>query len=182
RCGMTERDRIGPPPVEPMSDIAWSRVERGLWSRIDAGEAGLDPARAERRSGAALRWWLIAAPLAAAAIIAIFVGLRVLLPAARGDEPVRIVSATTATSSVSFEDSHIVLDPDTALVASREDGHPHVLLERGAAWFTVAPRQSRPEFVVRAGDAMVRVVGTRFRVERSEEQIAVDVDHGAVDV
>jgi len=178
---MTDRDRLGPPPVEPMSDIAWSRVERGLWSRVDAGE--INPgARPERRPGAALRWWIIAAPLAAAAIIAIVVGLRVLLPAGRGDEPVRIVSATTATSSVSFEESHIVLDPDTALVASREDGHPHVLLERGAAWFTVAPRRSRPEFVVRAGDAMVRVVGTRFRVARFEERIAVEVDHGAVDV
>ena len=184
---MTERERLGPPPVEPMSDIAWSRVERGLWSRIDAGEADANPAGVERRRGAAVRWWIIAAPLAAAAILAIVVGLRLLLPVS-GDEPVRIVSPKVAPSetfepsSVSFEDSHIALDPDTALVTSHESGHPHVLLERGAAWFTVAPRKSRPEFVVRAGDAMVRVVGTRFRVARSEEQIAVEVGRGAVDV
>src|SRR4029079_13015264 len=63
-----------------------------------------------------------------------------------------------------------------------ESEHPTVLLERGAAWFTVAPRQSRPAFIVRAGDATVHVVGTRFRVARSEERIAVVVDHGRVNV
>jgi hypothetical protein len=184
---MTDRDRLGPPPVEPMSDVAWSRVERGLWARVDAGEAGPANAapRAERRPSA-LRWWIIAAPLAAAAILAIVVGLRLIAPVDRGDEPVRIVSPAAPSgqspSSVSFEDSHIELDPDTALVTSRESGHPHVLLERGGAWFTVAPRRSRPELIVRAGDATVRVVGTRFRVARSKERIAVAVDHGAVDV
>ena len=184
---MTERERLGPPPVEPMSDIAWSRVERGVWSRMDAGEGGASPASTERRRGAAVRWWIIAAPLAAAAILAVIVGVRLLLPAA-GEEPVRIVSPKVAASekfepsSVTFEDSHIELDSDTALVTSHEGGHPHVLLERGAAWFTVSPRKSRPEFVVRAGDAMVRVIGTRFRVARAREQIAVEVGHGVVDV
>jgi len=184
---MTERERLGPPPVEPMSEIAWSRVERGVWSRLDAGEGGARPASTERRPGAAVRWWIIAAPLAAAAILAIIVGVRLLLPTT-GEEPVRIVSPKVAASekfepsSVTFEDSHIELDSDTALVTSHEGGHPHVLLERGAAWFTVSPRKSRPEFVVRAGDAMVRVIGTRFRVARAREQIAVEVGHGVVDV
>jgi hypothetical protein len=36
--------------------------------------------------------------------------------------------------------------------------------------------------VVRAGDATVRVVGTRFRVARTDEWIAVDVERGLVDV
>ena len=38
------------------------------------------------------------------------------------------------------------------------------LLERGSARFTVAPRANRRPFIVRAGDTVVRVVGTRFRV------------------
>jgi transmembrane sensor len=97
------------------------------------------------------------------------------------DEPARVVSGT-APSSVSFGDSHVELDADTALVMNHETGHPTVLLERGAAWFTVAPRLQRPEFVVRAGDATVRVVGTRFRVARTGERIAVDVERGLVDV
>lgn len=184
---MTDNRRLGPPPVEPMSDVAWSRVERGLWARIDAGAADQAPTPAgPKRDG--WRWWLVAAPLAAAAIIAVVVGFRVMLPGSP-DEPVRVVSPRApaegpapAPSSVSFDDSHIELDPDTALVTSHEAGHSQVLLERGGAWFTVAPRRSRPEFVVRAGDAAVRVVGTRFRVARSDERIAVEVDHGVVDV
>jgi hypothetical protein len=164
-----------------MSNIAWSRVERGLWARVDAGEAGPNAAPSAARRTGALRWWIIAAPLAAAAILAIVVGLRVILPGTGSEKPVRVLSHS-APSSVSFEDSYIELDADTALVTSRESGHPHVLLERGGAWFTVAPRRSRPELIVRAGDAMVRVIGTRFRVVRSKERIAVAVDHGAVDV
>jgi hypothetical protein len=97
------------------------------------------------------------------------------------DEPSRIVTGDSP-SSLLFGDSHIELDARTAVATAREGGHPTVLLERGAAWFTVAPRKERPAFVVRAGDALVRVVGTRFRVARSEEHIAVAVEHGVVDV
>jgi hypothetical protein len=177
---MTDDERLGPPPVEPMSDAAWSRVERGLWARIDAaatpGPAGGPTPLAPRR------WWMVAGPLAAAAaIVAIVIGSRTTTGVTVADEPARVVSGT-APSSVSFGDSHVELDADTALVMNHETGHPTVLLERGAAWFTVAPRLQRPEFVVRAGDATVRVVGTRFRVARSGERIAVDVERGLVDV
>jgi TolA-binding protein len=41
-----------------------------------------------------------------------------------------------------------------------------VILERGAARFSVPPRETRPAFVVQAGDVRVEVVGTRFLVER----------------
>jgi transmembrane sensor len=177
---MTDDERLGPPPVEPMSDVAWSRIERGLWLRIDAAgtTAGFDRAPPTPR-----RWWITAAPIvAAAAIVAIVIGTRTgtqeLAPI---DEPARVVSGS-ASSSVSFGDAHVELDADSAVVMSHENGQPIVLLERGAAWFTVAPRMQRPEFVVRAGDATVRVVGTRFHVARSRERIAVDVDHGLVDV
>jgi transmembrane sensor len=87
-----------------------------------------------------------------------------------------------ASSSVSYGDSHIELDAHTALVMSHEATHPLVLLERGAARFTVAPRVQRPAFIVRAGDATVRVVGTQFRVARSEERITVSVARGLVNV
>jgi transmembrane sensor len=175
---MTDPERLGPPPVEPMTDAAWSRIERGLWAQIDATAA---PGSADA-SPPLRRWWLVAAPLAAAAAIAIVIVARTTtgeLPAL--DEPARVVSGS-APSTVSFGDSHVELDANTAVVMNHEAGHPTVLLERGAAWFTVAPRLQRPEFVVRAGDATVRVVGTRFRVARSEERIAVDVERGLVDV
>ena len=168
-------ERLGPPPVEPLSEAAWSRVERGVWSTLDDAAPAAAPAPRGPR-----RWWLAVAPLAAAAAVA------ALVIAVRGapvpsDEPARVVS-DTAQVSVSFADSHIQLDPDSALVMSHEASHPIVMLEHGAAWFTVAPRGVRPSFIVRAGDAVVRVVGTRFQVARSGERIAVEVDRGLVDV
>jgi transmembrane sensor len=177
---MTDDERLGPPPVEPMSDVSWSRVERGLWARLDAAET---TSTTVRTLPASRRWWLVAGPLvAAAATLAIVVGTRTSPKnIAVIDEPARVLSGS-APSSVSFGDAHLELDAHTAVVMNHENGQPIVLLERGAAWFTVAPRLQRPEFVVRAGDAMVRVVGTRFRVARSEERISVDVERGLVDV
>ena len=171
---MTDDQRLGPPPIEPLSETAWARVERGVWSELDAERPAGSPAPGPRR------WWVIAAPLAAAAAVAVLL-LAVRRAPTALDEPSRVVTGA-APSSVLFGDSHIELDAATALVTRHEAEHPTVTLERGAAWFTVAPRLSRPAFIVRAGDAMVRVVGTRFRVVRSEERIAVEVDHGLVDV
>src|SRR5215468_9924026 len=171
---MTDDQRLGSPPIEPLSEAAWARVERGVWSALDAERPASSPSPGSRR------WWIVAAPLAAAAAAAV-----VLIAVRRGpntlDEPSRVVTGP-APSSVLFGDSHIELDAATALVMRHEAEHPTVTLEHGAAWFTVAPRQSRPAFIVRAGDAMVRVVGTRFRVLRTGERIAVEVDHGLVDV
>jgi transmembrane sensor len=171
---MTDESRLGPPPIEPLSDTAWSRVERGLWSQLDA-EPG-----ARRAPEPPRRWAWVVAPLAAAAAVAALVFALRLRPAAV-DEPSRIVSGP-APSSVQFGDSHIELDASTALTLRHEAEHPTVMLERGGAWFTVAPRHARPAFLVRAGDATVEVVGTRFRVARSDERIAVEVERGRVDV
>ena len=172
---MTDDDRLGPPPIEPLSDAAWARVERGVWAQLDAeGQAASAP-RSPRR------WWLAAVPLAAAAAVAMLVLAIRERPATLPDDPPRVVSGT-APSAVSFGDAHIELDAETALTMNREAEHPTVRLERGAAWFTVAHRLQRPAFLVHAGDATVRVVGTRFRVGRSDEQITVEVDRGLVDV
>ncbi|TMQ23197.1 MAG: FecR domain-containing protein [Deltaproteobacteria bacterium] len=174
---MTEHQRLGPPPIEPLSDAAWARVERGVWSQLDAEAAGRTPA--PTLSPSPRRWWLVAAPVLAAAAVAVIV-------VATRSRPVEIetsrVVTDAASSSVSYGDSHIELDARTALVMSHEAAHPLVLLERGTARFTVAPRLQRPAFIVRAGDATVRVVGTQFRVARSEERIAVSVERGLVNV
>ena len=169
---MTSDPRLGPPPVEPLSDTAWARVERGVWSRLDAETA---PVRAMPPR----RWWLAVAPLAAAAAVAAII----LVARARPDdfETSRVVTEA-APSSVSFGDSHLELDAYTALVMSREAAHPLVLLERGAARFTVAPRAQRPAFIVRAGDVAIRVVGTQFRVARSVERISAAVERISVAV
>lgn len=166
----------GPPPVEPMSDVAWARVERGLMQRLDAEPAVVPPLPSRRR------WMWIAAPaFAVAATIALVIGLRGGTQEVAPSEPSRVV-AGDAPSSVSFGDAHLALAANSAIVMTQERGAPSVLVERGAVRFTVAPRAERPAFVVRAGDVVVRVVGTRFEVSRSDERVAVAVDHGIVDV
>lgn len=167
------------PPVEPLSDVAWSRVERGVWSRLDETET----VAIERR---ATRWWWLAAPLVATAAIALLVVFvhspaRIDHEPGYGSAPTRVVSEGSS-SSVSLGDAHIALDPHSAIVMDSHDDAPSVLVEQGAAWFAVEPRGSRPPFVVIAGDTRVRVIGTRFRVARSAERVEVTVDHGTVEV
>jgi hypothetical protein len=166
---------LGPPPIEPLSDIEWSRVERGLWSRLDAAEPAATPAR---------RWlprwiWLAAPAIAAAAVLVVVVatgGDDAVIPPA--ETHARVVS-NEAPSSISFGDAHVTLDPQSAIVMERDGGG--AVVERGAAWFAVAPRKQRP-FAVRAGDTTIRVIGTRFRVAHSAELVAVEVEHGVVEV
>jgi hypothetical protein len=184
---MTDKEPLGPPPVDPMSDVAWARVERKLWARIESGATDAPPVASRRR------WLWIAIPtIAAAAAVALLLGTGVLGPNASESvivttdstdsiEPSRVV-AGDAPSSISFGDAHIALASHSALVMSRELGSPSVLLERGVATFAVAPRADRPPFVVRAGDTVIRVIGTRFQVARTEERITVSVEHGIVDV
>lgn len=170
-----------PPPVEPMSDVAWARVERGLMQRLDAEPAVLAAPPSQRR------WIWIAAPaLAVAATIALVIGLRgkpdrISQTEPSQTEPSRVVAGETP-SSVSFGDAHLALAARSAIVMTQEAGAPSVLVERGAVVFTVAPRAERPPFVVRAGDVVVRVVGTKFQVARFEERVSVAVEHGIVDV
>ncbi|MGE0403210.1 MAG: FecR domain-containing protein [Kofleriaceae bacterium] len=182
---MSDQDRLGPPPVEPMTNAAWTRVERGLFERLD--QPAPLPLPASRS-----RWPWLAIPafaLAAAAVIAIVVATRGPAepqhvadtpPAPSPIVPSRVVAGDTP-SMVSYGDAHLTVEAHAAIVMDREGSSPSVLVERGAVDFTVAPRE-RDTFVVRAGDVVVRVVGTQFRVARYEERVTVAVERGLVDV
>ena len=180
-------EKLGPPPVENLSDVAWARVERGVFNRLDgAGTVtGAIASREIGRGGSSRRSWMwVAGPLAAAAACLLVVF------ATRGhgsggtsaaSEPSRVVSGASP-SAVSFGDAHITLDANSALEMVRDGAQQTALLEKGAAWFSVAPRGDRPAFEVRAGDTIVHVIGTRFRVAREGERANVTVDHGVVEV
>jgi FecR-like protein len=169
-------DKLGPPPVEPLSDVSWARVERGLWSRMD-GTATLVNAKKPRV------WpWIVTPLVTAAAAAVIILAMRTPQPAQPADaEPTRLVAGESP-SRASLGDADITLDAHSAVVVNQHGNSPTAVLERGAAWFSVAPRGKKPPFVVLAGDMRVRVIGTRFRVLRSEERAQVTVDHGMVEV
>lgn len=167
----------GRPPIEPLSDVAWARVERGLWSRLDAAP------QPERPPPSPRRWIWVAAPLVAAMAI-VFLVTRDRSDNVEHPIPetadVRVVAPATAATTATFDDAHIELAPASAVVMRRD--RPATVLERGAAWFSVAPRIDRPPFTVLAGDTTVRVLGTRFRVARHDDRVTVEVDHGRVEV
>src|SRR4051812_24555125 len=102
---------LGPPPIESLSDAAWSRVERGVWLRLESAAPGQPSPRPERR-------WILAIGVAAAALIAVGLFARTTDAPITG-EPSRVVSGS-APAQVSFGDIHIELDAATALVTSHE--------------------------------------------------------------
>ena len=169
---MSESER---PPVEPLSDLTWARVEQRVWRELDSETTSVVSSPSRMHTS----WWL-AAPVAVAAILFIVLFRRA-PDHTTHDGPTRVVSDVSS-SSISFSDAHITLDADSAIVMDAHDDAPIVLVERGAAWFAVEPRQSRPPFLVIAGDTRIRVIGTRFRVARDAERIEVIVDHGLVEV
>ncbi|MED5611039.1 FecR domain-containing protein [Pseudomonas sp. JH-2] len=82
---------------------------------------------------------------------------------------------------VTLEDgSELFLDADTRLHVLFGESTRQVFLLRGRAIFSVQHAPSRP-FVVDAGAAQVRVLGTRFVVERLEPQVQVSVAEGRVE-
>ncbi len=185
------------PPVEMLSDIAWARVERELWTALDKEQA--EPAgapapvragvtgapRTSPRRGPRSRAWLTYA-VGGAVVAAAAAVLFLVWPRSSGrlhnDLPSRVATAAAPTT-VSFGDAEITVAPESTLMLT---GAPArgvaIVLERGSARFAVSPRQGRPPFVVHAGAVDVRVVGTEFTVARSGDAARVDVTHGEVEV
>jgi transmembrane sensor len=74
-----------------------------------------------------------------------------------------------------------MINTSSALRVVLERDLRRVSLEHGQAWFQVAKDRARP-FVVDAGIAKVRAVGTAFSVERRDEGVEVAVTEGTVAV
>ena len=180
---MTERrERLGPPPVDAMSDVAWARVERNVLSR-NQGTITSAVGSKEMRPASRSNWVWLAVPVAAAAAFALAIfsmnGPSTPIQAAAGsDEPSRIV-ASDAPSSVTFGDMHVTLEARTAIVMDRSATKPTALLENGTARFTVPARGDR-QLTVFAGDTLVRTGNAQFRVSRDGELAKVHVDSGSV--
>lgn len=168
-------ERLGPPPVDPMSDLSWARIERGLWSTLDAAPPLPRAAAPASHRG---RWMIV--PGAVAAIAALWLVTRAAAPAPNDHvAPARVVSGAS-TSTLTLGDAYVTLDPESAVLVNHDPHAPVATLERGGASFAIAPRAGRPPFVVVAGDTQVRVVGTRFRVARELDVVTVEVEHGVV--
>lgn len=73
------------------------------------------------------------------------------------------------------------IDTDSALRVVLDSQSRRIALQQGQAWFQVAKERQRP-FVVDAGIAQVRAVGTAFAVRRTDTGVQVAVTEGTVAV
>jgi transmembrane sensor len=79
------------------------------------------------------------------------------------------------------EGSRITLDADSVLNVELTPELRSLELARGEAYFKVSKDAARP-FIVRAGNALVRAVGTAFNVHMSADRTVVAVTEGKVEV
>lgn len=77
--------------------------------------------------------------------------------------------------------SLISLNTDSAVHVSFYQSERRVVLEKGEAFFQVRSEPDRP-FNVDAGQAVIRVTGTRFNVRRETDTVDVAVESGSVRV
>jgi transmembrane sensor len=121
------------------------------------------------------RWFAAAAVLAAAAIGATWLQ--------QGSELQTLATAVGQQRNVTLADGSIVaLNTNTIVETDLRRHTREIYLRKGEAHFQVAHDRSRP-FLVHAGDAVVRAVGTAFEVRvLTDQHVDVVVNEGRVEV
>src|SRR5882757_3810702 len=122
------------------------------------------------------RWWFAAAAaLAAVAVGAIWLQ--------QGSELQTLATAVGQQRNVTLADGSVVtLNTNTIVETDLRRHTREIYLRKGEAHFQVAHDRSRP-FLVHAGDAVVRAVGTEFEVRvLTDEHVDVVVNEGRVEV
>ncbi len=134
--------------------------------------AAVGPAARNRRMG-----WAAAA----AVVLTVAVAVPAWIP--KGSELQTLATAVGQQRKVILADGSIVaLNTNTIVETNLRRGSREIYLRKGEAHFQVAHDRSRP-FLVHAGDAVVRAVGTQFEVRvRGDHHVDVVVNEGRVEV
>jgi len=121
-------------------------------------------------------WFAAAAVLAAVAVGAVWLQQG-------GGESQTLATAVGQQRNVTLADgSTVTLNTNTILETDLRRHTREIYLRKGEAHFQVAHDRSRP-FLVHAGDAVVRAVGTAFEVRvLTDQHVDVVVDEGRVEV
>jgi transmembrane sensor len=77
--------------------------------------------------------------------------------------------------------SAVDLAPDSVMAIQFTPAERTIALERGEAFFSVAPNRARP-FIVKTAGVRVRAVGTEFNVRQALGRVTVTVTEGTVDI
>jgi transmembrane sensor len=168
-----ETGKLDPPPLAVDLPKAWDRLS----SRIEKHEAG-QPARQKRSAG--IRYLKFA--LSAAALILLSIGIYVIMRSYTGKvKEIEMVATAAVVYDTLPDNSHITLNKNSKLeYPDRFEGGKRLIKLTGEAFFEVTKDPSKP-FVVDAGPAKVKVLGTRFNMSAYPGQdIQVTVTEGRV--
>ena len=160
--------------IEELSKV-WEALDGLAGSRhgevAPVTEAGAHAVRRSRHY-----WWMGAA----AALVVAAAGIAWLY---RGNETQTLATAVGQHRDVVLSDSTVVALNTNTIVETNFGRHAReVYLRKGEAHFEVAQDRSRP-FLVHAGDAVVKAIGTEFEVRlRADKHVDVVVNEGRVEV
>ncbi len=163
--------------ADPLHRRAYEEAERVVLMLGGLRSLGVAPAAA-RPAARHASAWRVPALAAAGGLLAACLALVVLaLPGPAYD------TRPGETRRIALADgSQITLAPASRLKAASRWRPRALSLERGEAFFVVAHQDGHP-FTVQAGDALVRVVGTRFNVHHgADREVRVEVEQGVVQV
>lgn len=161
--------------ADPAHAAAYAEVET-LWASPELAAAVTRHAPAHRRRQG---WTRTAAACAAALLLAVALGTAADLPTRLAADAMTAVGERREMALA--DGSTMTLNSGSAMALDMTATHRGVRLLAGEAFFDVQSDASRP-FEVRAGDALVRVVGTAFSVRRTDGGVYVAVLRGAVQV
>lgn len=167
--------------ANPMNRQAWDEM-RIMWAQLEEPAARVarqaPPYGAIRRRAASPRGWLTAACGAAMVAVAVWA----FNPNIVEDFQADVVSGRQFVTQLTLPDGSTArIAADTALALDFDAARRHVRLLRGEAFFEVVPG-SAPAFTVETQGDRVRVVGTRFNVDRLADTTTVVVEEGEVAV
>ncbi|HEY1111599.1 MAG TPA: FecR domain-containing protein [Opitutaceae bacterium] len=173
---------------DPRHEIAAAEIE-SVWGALDdlsaysgqqraGGVVVAPPASLPPSASRARAWWLPALSLAAAFVVAAVAWWN--RAPVTATENARYATEIGEQRTVTLADGSTVrLNTHTAVVVRLTARERRVDLERGEAFFQVTQNPARP-FVVAAGRAEVRVVGTAFSVRLREADSVLTVTEGRV--
>ena len=151
------------------AQAALSAIDRALAPEL--AETPPEPAAARPTR----RWMLMGAGGAIAATVAGVFGWSQLMGA-------RVTTARGEIRRLPLADGSIAtIDTSSALRVVLADDSRRIALDKGQAFFQVAKDRKRP-FIVDAGIAQARALGTAFSVRRTEDGVQVAVTEGIVGV
>jgi transmembrane sensor len=155
----------------------WETLDDLPGSQQPLAEAGAaDIAAVASRAGRRYRWLAVAATVIAAVGAATWVLYK-------SDESQTLATAVGQHRNVTLSDGTVItLNTNTIVETSFSRTARQIFLRKGEAHFEVAQDRSRP-FLVHAGDAVVRAIGTEFEVRlRPDKHVDVLVNEGRVEV